>query len=47
MKQQQLYTKLEMAVVKGKKEFEKKKTAKEKQIQKDLAKEVKNYGRSL
>lgn len=39
--------KLEMAVVKGKKEFEKKQTAKEKQIQKDLAKEVKNYGRSL
>lgn len=39
--------KLEMATVKGKKEFEKKQTAKEKQIQKDLDKERKNYNLGL
>jgi len=37
--------KIEIATVKGKKEFEKKDTAKEKQIQKDLAIETKNYNR--
>jgi len=39
--------KLEIAVVKGKKEFEKKVTAKDKQIQKDLAIETKNYNLGL
>jgi tmRNA-binding protein len=33
--------KLEFAIVKGKKEFEKKQAAKDRQIQKDLAKETK------
>lgn len=36
------HVKLELGVVKGKKEFEKKQTAKEKQIRKDLEKEAKN-----
>ena len=36
--------KLEFAIVKGKKEFEKKQTAKERQIKKDLAKEAKEFG---
>ena len=39
--------KLEMAVVKGKKEFEKKQTVKERQIKKDLDVEAKTYRRSL
>lgn len=37
--------KLEMAIVKGKKDFEKKTTAKEKQIKKDLDIEMKNFKR--
>ena len=38
--------KLELAIVKGKKEFEKKQTAKEKQIRKDLDVERKEYKRA-
>ncbi len=38
--------KLELAVVKGKKEFEKKQTAKERQIRKDLEVERKEYKRA-
>ena len=38
--------KLEFAVVKGKKEFEKKQTAKEAQIRKDMRKEEKEYRRN-
>jgi SsrA-binding protein len=37
--------KLEFAVVRGKKEFEKKQTAKDRQVQKDLAIETKEYRR--
>lgn len=37
------FVKLELAVVKGKKEFEKKATAKDRQIQKDLDKEAKEH----
>jgi len=39
--------KLELAVVKGKKDFEKKVTAKEKQIKKDLDVEMKTFRRSI
>lgn len=39
--------KLELAVVKGKKDFEKKVTAKEKQIKKDLDVEMKTFRRSM
>lgn len=39
--------KLEFAVVKGKKEFEKKSAAKEKQIRKDLEKETKEFKREV
>jgi len=39
--------KLELAIVKGKKEFEKKQTAKDRQVKRDLEIEAKNYNRSL